>query len=352
MRLKLKELQRVVDDTIVNEQLTACLREETSRAFGPVIVVKGASPHQIAEAINDRLDVLERTGRSVKFDETIALRFMDHQSAEVRRAVVRLLPESFAHQFRSDRNAYVRHEAAKRLPTSVVMEMFKKNPDDVLWQTLNERKDDERLDRAARLSKQSRQSPGLELSDAYYANLAHKAISDLNGNIEGQWDEPWAHRYCASLKATSGIEIDEKRLWDEVQRQLEDKDEQFLKRYDLKEIASALRGLDNDVVDRSRGSSVGRLLELQCSSMEYVKNAQSVFCVREANNRSIISESVGGNIVPVAGTVPGGRFTYEVETALDRYSRCWSATHRGLNLTWQMGSRPGSIFFYVTSKGK
>lgn len=347
MRLKLKELQKVVDDAVLNQRQTDALREETTRAFGPVVIVKNVSVQQIAEAINDRLDVLERTGRSVEFDAAVALKYAKHPSAEVRRAVVRLLPEGYAPRFKADEDAYVRHAAAKKLSTPTVMEMFKRQPDDELRQVLIERKNDEdSLAAARRLSKGSRQPSGIELSDVYYTNIAHKAISDYSSNFEGQWDEPWVYRYCASLKATSGVDIDEKRLWDEIQRQLNDRDDRYLERHGLKETVARLRSSARSE-ERPRVSAVTSLLTSDYSSMEYVKRARSVFHVHEAVNRSIIAESVGGNVVPVIGMVPDGRFTREVEVALDKYVKCWSMTHRDMRLRWGASEKPGRVVFAV-----
>lgn len=93
-----------------------------------------------------------------------------------------------------------------------------------------------------------KQRPGPELSDQWYETRARKFVQDYGTNIEDSWEELAAKRYCASLKSSFGVEVDEKKLVDAIKKQLEERQDRFLAiepvslaRPNLKEIAHRLR---------------------------------------------------------------------------------------------------------------
>jgi len=107
-----------------------------------------------------------------------------------------------------------------------------------------EKKDEKEFDTyGEKLHGTVKQRPSPELSDQWYETRAKKFIQDYGTNIEDSWEETTAHRYCASLKASFGVEVDEKKLVDEIKKQLEERQDRFLEisPVSLKEIAQRLR---------------------------------------------------------------------------------------------------------------
>ena len=374
MRLKLRELQKVVNQTLMEERNVDALREEVSRVLGPSIFTD-VKLEALAESVNDRIDVLERTGRGnqVNFKPALLLKFADNQSAEVRRMVARVLPEQFLSKFKTDRDPAVRHAAARRFPTQVIKEMLKRSPnDDELRQIYREKKIveggtptpaivSEPLDvYGKKMGDTVKQPSGPELSDQWYSMTAHKAISDYNHNIEGQWDEPWAHRFCASIKAASGVEVDGKKLWDEIQKQLNDRDERTLERYSIKEVARRLRESFDDVQEIA--DPVESLATSNLSGSEFLKEAAHVFSIRESTMPRALHKYrfIEGKTfelkIPCTGKLPGRRsITSLDERVLDTYVKRWNDTQaqagEPVRIDWSPNPNVmGSISFNVELK--
>jgi hypothetical protein len=374
MRLKLRELQKVVNQTLMEERTVDALRKEVSRVLGPSIFTD-VKLEALAESVNDRIDVLERTGRGsqVNFKPALLLKFADNQNAEVRRMVARVIPEQFLSKFRSDRDPAVRHAAARRLPLQVIKEMMKRTPnDDELRQIYREKMIvesgiptplvlDEPFDMyGKKLGDAVKQPAGPELSDQWYSMTAHKAISDYNHNIEGQWDEHWAHRFCASIKATSGVEVDGKKLWNEIQKQLKDRDDRTLERYSLKEVARRLRESFDDVQETV--DPVESLASSNLSGSEFLREAARVFSIRESTMPRALHKYrfVEGKTfelkIPCTGKIPGRRnITSLDERVLDTYVKRWNdaQTQAGepVRIDWAPNPNAmGSISFNVELK--
>jgi len=380
MRVKLGELQKIVDRTLAEERSIDALREEISRVLGPSVITN-VKLDQLAEGANYRLDVFEHTGRGPRtsFKASVMMKFIDSKSVEARRLAVRTLPVSYTSKFKNDADPSVRHAAARLLPLDSLKEMLKKTPhDDELRQITRQRylaeagvKTPEKHPlgtdvpgEAERLGDAVKQHPGPELSEQYYATLANKLIKDYGGNIEGQWEAPAAHRYCASVKATSHVDIDEQKLYDAIMKELEEKDDRTLERYSLKEVAQRLLESDShemplytEEIDPSR-----ELLESDVSSAEYVKRAMSVFNVRESvMPRSLrkyrLAEGRQGEIrIPCMGKVPGARGISRVdEQALDRFIKSWNdvqlTTGEPIHIDWSHNpSGLGLVSFNVELK--
>jgi hypothetical protein len=132
-----------------------------------------------------------------------------------------------------------------------------------------------------------KQRDDIELSDQWYESLARKFIQDYGTNLEGQWEELLVKRYCSSVKATSGVEVDTEKLLKCVKDLLEEREELHLKRNELKESASrrASHMLPEYVESKD---PVKELLHTNCSASQYVALAKSVFKISE----TIASHSV------------------------------------------------------------
>lgn len=353
MRLKLGTLQKVVNATLIENKATDSLREEVSRVLGPSVVTN-VKLDRLAEEANYRIDVLDRTGRSEiysNFRPEVMVKFMNSSSVEARKLAAKVLPESYLYKMSNDPSLAVRHIIARRWPIELVKEMLKKTPyDDELRFIIKEKKSTtgiktpekkpmahDPVDGKERLGKLAKQDPGIDLSDTWYNTLASKFIKDYGGNMEGQWQAPLAYRYCSSVKASTGVEIDEKKLLDAITKQLEEKDDRTLERFSLKEVAQNLlsevseEDLELPLIDESVDNPVEALLHANCSSSEYVERANELFNIKESiMPRSLrkyrLSEGIRGDLlVPCVGRVPGKYVDSIDESALDLYVEHWNS---------------------------
>lgn len=333
--ITVNELKKVLKQTLAEEKAVEMLREEVAHNLGP-IVVTDVKLERLAENVNDRIDVLERTGRgsNLNFRPSTLLRFAEHKSPEVRRLAARLLPERFAEKFVLDKDPSVRHTAARKAPMHLVKEMLRRNPsDDELHLIYRGRSLEEGIGEKSigeRLKGTVKTPAAPELSDFAYKNLAKTAIRDYNTNIEGQWDEPWAARYCASVKATSGVQYDPKKLWKEIQALLKEKDDRTLERYSLKEVVSRLVEGDGSHFYEEE-DPLANLLESNFSAHEYVDAANALFKIRESImpaglRKYRMSEGrISDIMIPCTGKLPHGvRMNSRTERALDLYTNSWN----------------------------
>jgi hypothetical protein len=364
--ITVNELKKVLKQTLAEEKAVEMLREEITHNLGP-IVVTDVKLERLAENVNDRIDVLEHTGRgsNLNFRPSTVLRFAEHKNPEVRRLAARLLPERFAEKFVLDKDPAVRHAAARKAPIHLVKEMLRRNPSDdelhliyrgrTLKESAKEKSVGERLKGAVK-------SPAApELSDFAYKNLAKTAIRDYNSNIEGQWDEPWVARYCASMKATSGVQYDPKKLWEEIQSQLKDKDDRTLERYSLKEVASRLvESCDSHFYEEV--DPLSNLLEANLSAHEYVNVANALFKIRESimpaglRKYRVSEGKISDIMVPCTGKLPPGTtMNSRIEKAIDLYTNNWNdiQARRGepVKINWTPNTMSiGSFSFNVELK--
>lgn len=378
MRLKLKELQEVANKALFDEKIIDTLREELSRVLGSSILVD-VSLQQLAEGANDCIDVFERTGRTGRFDfkPSVLLRFVDNKSAEVRRLVARLLPEQYVIKMRHDKDAAVRHAVARRLPLRVIKEMRSRWPnDDELYEIESQKTLDEAglptpknlknepfdMNGEKEFSKatQNGNAQDDDLSNQWYETKAYKLIQDYGNNMEGQWEELAVRRFCASTQATSGVEIDQQKLYKEVVKQLKEKEDRGLERSALKEIAQFLRESSEPELPRIVSEDIDpvqSLLENKTSSSEYVKNAFKVFNVR---GKMIYRLSEGAKLrsvkIPKIGQLPVKREVTRIdEQALDLFVRNWNSIRsmKGdpVRIEWSPNpSKTGLISFSIKTK--
>ena len=304
MALRIKELQSIVKNALNEEANVSDLRKEVTRVLGPSVIVEG-SLARVAEEANDRLEVLERTGRSrsISFKSSVMSKLIESRSVEARKLAARTLPVNLLKKLMNDSDPSVRALVARQLPTHLVKEMLRRSPEDDQVRDVYRQK---RLDEAGlptpkeqmepfdyhgekRLGHAVKQNDGPELSDVFYETLAHKIILDYGGNIEGGWEETAVHRYVSSTKATSNVDIDEARLYKAVKEQLEEKEDRALERGSLKELAKRLRieadgenlnegfsGIIEEEVDQDELRKGTRL-----SRNEFVEGANALFVMKE-----------------------------------------------------------------------
>jgi hypothetical protein len=349
--ITVNELNRVVSKTISEEKSIDLLRVEISKVFGPPVNTD-VRLEIMAEQANDRLDVMSRTGKSVRHQikPSILMKFSDHPSDEVRRLVVRLLPESFIDRFASDRSHTVLHEVARRLPLREVKALVKRHRGDDELETIYrsrciaESYDEPRA--GERLKGKVSSGPAIdELSDAWYQNMAQQAMSDYGvehgGPIEISWDEIFAKRYCASLKATSGVEVDPERLWGAIQDIQKERDDLALLKNNLKDVAKKFMPESFNeratIIESLEGSNLGAKGFIDLFERAFkVKKSK----VSGALYRHQISEGADGQLlIPRAALIPGkARMTPAVERVVNRFVKSWNSlqTQRGegVRINW------------------
>ena len=372
MRLKLKDLKQIVDNTLAEEKTTSLLREEVSRVLGPSVITN-VKLKRLAEEANDRLDVLERTGRTGRLDfkPSVMLSFAKSSEPEVRRLAARVLPEQYISQFRFDKDPAVRHAAAKRLPLPVLKEMVSKSSSDDELHTIYQmrlhedgipdpkRSETNKEKYFQNLKDVSKRQIDMDLSDGWYTSTALKAIRDYQRNIEGQWDEAWVNRYCSSLRSPNGVEVDPVKLWKEIQRQLKTHDDFIMQKFSLKEVATALRDSEPYV---ESVDPVAELLESNACNSEYVERAKQIFSIRESfvppgikkylSNVGVMTETK----IPCIGKVPHrAEISRLDERALDTFVKKWNdvQAQRGepIRISWSPSpSAMGAITFNAELK--
>lgn len=353
MRLKLSELEKLVERTVAEEEVSAEFKDEITRVLGPIMVTEGRLT-DVAAAANDRLDVLDRTGRSrvLHWNSRRVSSWIDFSNPELRRFVARVVPESHLNRMMNDRNPGVRAAVASRLPANQVREMIKRFPKDdqlrSIWRTKTlseaglkapevEPMGHDPVDGKKRMGAAARTSSGPELSEAWYVQQARRLVQDYGGFLDNNWETIAVHRYCSSVKATSGIEVDASKLLEQVRELIKDKEDRAMEKNALKETLDWLEARDANALLEADSSldveSVDPVCQLmECdSSDEFIERGKVLFKVQEAVlPLGIRKHRLGeGNarqvMVPVVGRLPHtGGFRSIDEKALDRFCEAWT----------------------------
>jgi hypothetical protein len=344
-----QKLQRI----LAEQKSIELLKEEITKVLGPVVNQSVDFASMIVEA-NDRLQVLERTGRlsTVNFRPSLLLKFANSSNSEVRKFVASTLPSTMLERFMHDKSPAIRHIVAKRIGLSRLKEMVNKyRNDDLLIEIAQKRTQD--LSWGEKIKKSEKNKKYMDLSDSWYYSQAHKAISDYDGNIEGLWDELFAVRYSESLK-TYGVECDHVRLWKEIQRQLAEKDEMALKKDVVKQLTRSLNEGYDDSFDKI-DFELNQILSPQISNLERIKKCNAFFRIKESKflsrNRNLI-EGIESNVtVPVSGKLPKSyQFNHAIEKALDSYESSWNRLQESkgnnLRIKWDYSSNTLNDFVF------
>jgi len=334
-KVTVNELKKIVNDTISQERNNSLLREEIFRIFGPVVNTD-IKIELMAEEANDRLNVIERTGKRLKesIKPSLLMKFSSHPSSEVRKLIVRLLPENLVERFASDKSNTVLYEVAKRLPLREARALAKRHPGDKALYTIYR---DRYLLEVAEDLKAGEILKGAvscgpaidELSVTWYKTEAAKVLRDYGvshgGPIENGWDEVFVKRYCASLKDTTGISCDPDRLYKAIQDQIIQRDNKVLK---ANELTVESKSSSNPF---ERKNIVENLLKSNLGSLQFVNEFDAIFNTRvmEENFQNhkyrLIENSYLTLDVPVSAKIPAGyKFSSTLESVFDRYVNSWN----------------------------
>jgi len=328
MRLKISDLQQVVEQTLQEKRAVDDFCNEIKKAFGPTVVVSEAL-ESLVEQAHYRLDVLERTGRLgyVQFNSKSALRVANHRNPEVRRLAARLLPESSAVSFIYDKSSTVRSTAALKAPLKLIEAAMKKYPGDESLRDVFERRSlNERAESALDSAAAGPQGEDL-LSDGWYEKTAHKLIQDYGRTLDTGWVPAAVNQLCSAARASNRFNIDAYKLMKKVTETLADSEEQRLKRFELHESVDSFGTHEHEFeVD-----VVTQLIEANLSAKEYIERANKLFSIKSASAPASLRKfSVNENrfsqiLIPAVGVLPGSTFLRHVdEVALDTYVKNWN----------------------------
>lgn len=375
MQLKLGALQRIVNEIVDEDKRARELKAEIARVLGPVVITEGRLSDVVAAA-NDRLDVLDRTGRTnaLQWESKATMRWLDHRDPEVRKFVARVVPERHLPKFATDRSPEVRAAAAKRLPISSVREMLRRFPgDDMLRNVLKRRINEagikqpeasplghDPVDGKGRLGNVARTQEGPELSEAWYKEKALSLMQEYGQNIEYAWEEQAVRRFCSSVKATSGIIVDESRLLKNIRSLIEEREDMVLERDALKETLSWLESKEEqERIDEGAMHEfkepidiVRDLLGAGHTRDQYIAAAMKVFNVQESmlpmgiRKYRLGEGNARQSTVPCVGSLPHDMgFRPVDERALDTFCEGWnrSQAQEGEPLRISWSTHPGEV---------
>lgn len=376
MHLKLDSLQRLLDRTLAEERFADELRTEVKRVLGPAVIVEGKSS-EVAAAANDRLDVLDRTGRSGGLDwqHKLAVTWSQHVDPEVRKLAARAVNERFLPKMARDGSATVRAVVARRATLDVVTEMVKRFPsDDQLRSTLRQRRLGEAgitkpkvvpmghdpSDGKEPLGKSTRSLDVPDLTETWYHEQAQRLVHEYDGKMECSWEERAVHRFCASAWTTSRVEIDEARLLKSVKGIIKEKEDMAMERDALSETLEWLSRqeemelLEENAIPHFKESHdpVENLADGGLTGERYLEAAARVFKVQESimplgiRKYRLGEGNARQTMVPCVGQLPHeSGFRPVDERALDAFCETWNRKQRqqGEPLCIQWSAHPGAV---------
>lgn len=352
--MKLQQLRAVARSTLVEVKATEALRNAMPKVFGPAMRVDG-DLKVLARRVNERLDVMERTGNTaiIEIATAVLAPLARNRSAEVRKMVARLLPKNLTTKLCEDRHPAVRAAVARRVPYDALCKMCERFPNDDQLTTIKAERIDEVLEPVEELDSKAIGETVMtnvsELSKQWYMEAARKLLEDYGEFTrtpvlaERHWNPKAVARYCASLKASWGVEIDAKKLQEAVDMLLRELDDRRENQYgnSLSEIKKNLERLvESDdrgklpimpIVAEERTDPVKSLLENRCTNAEYLKFFESMFNVRKSTIPATIRKYRLGEgmsketFVPMKAQLPHGVLNEVTEQALNRYVECWNA---------------------------
>ena len=362
MSLSIGQLKEVAHGVIRNQKLLNALVSEARASFGPVISSDTTLIRACSEIL-DRSDLMEARGTdgNIRFRTSTLKKLLETRVPIARLLATRFLPLNLIKDLAFDKDPDVRYEACRRLPATLVNEVSGIYPSDYGVKMLLEKKEKEVKDQhlhmydKERLGKAANPERQADFSDLWYNTLAYKAVQEYGGNIEGQWEEPFVQRYCASYKATNGVELDSEKLYKSIMNALEKRADDAMTQGELKRLEKLHRMRESK---EATPISLDERLAEALASPDRLNAIGQLFLVREAAIPSGLRKytvTSGVFHVPMKATVPGGKLTYAVERALDAYVNAWNSRQEmlGENVKLSWSPDPGSlknVCFHVVVK--
>lgn len=362
MRLKLQHLKNVVRRARSEERIVEVLRAEVTRVLGPIMDTS-LKIESLAEQVNDRVEVMNRTGRTAHFGfkSSTVVPFMNHASAEVRMMSANLVSPQQLGKLAADPHSMVRAVVAQRADMQVVREMMRRFPRDENLRSIyqqrkvlmseaglpNAKANDEEFDinGDGRMGDAAKQPEGPELTDAWYDTTALRLFDKYDKNLEGNWEEKAVNNLVRHTKVTNGVEIDGEKLLKAVKDHIEEREDRALERDSLKEMAARLHAEadETDLLQESTSlhytddaDTIRDLLESNLLPTQFIEQFNKILDVRHSDvppgiKKHKLGEHAVSGQIPVKGRLPHGRSIRALdEQALDRYVRFWNG-HQRLN---------------------
>lgn len=384
MQLNLNRLRRKIKRAVDEEKNVESFRSEVTKVFGPIIDVN-VRLEELAKNVNDRILVLERTGRdsNFKFNSSLLFQFHKNSDPEVRKLCAKLLPEHLARKLINDRNFGVRAILASRLSLSEAKKLVRRNIND--YESRRILKERQEKEKTTRLGDAVKQNNSLELSDVWYETQAYRFLQDygqLNHDEAGRaldfnWEESVVSSFCRHTKATSGVEIDHDKLFKALRDIITAREDKVLKnegKISLKALAQSLRDEHKqDLINETKimpciSESTDPIQELlenyyESGSIDF-DSINSLFKIKFAKipvelGKYKLGESIdktGYTKVPMKGQLPNCRnFCESSEKVLDLYVESWNRRKKlsgePVRLTWEVDPcKLGSFGFSATLK--
>ena len=376
MHLKLDSLPKLLDRTLVEERLGSELRVEIGRVLGPSVIIEGKLTDVVAAA-NDRLCVLERTGRAggLSWEQRVTSTWISHPDVEVRKLAARTVPQRMLARLSADRSPGVRAIVARRVSLGALAEMIRRFPgDDQLRSVMRSRRVHEAglakpkqvpighdpVDGKKPMGKSSRTAEGPTLSEEWYHEQARNLMHEYGGNIEYAWEELAVHRFCASARATSGVEIDETKLLKRVKGLIKEKEDMAMERDALRETMAWLDRQDE--IEMLEENAIPHFNEARdpvddlvyggLTGEKYIEAASRLFSVQESvmplgiRKYRLGEGNARQTMVPCVGKLPhAGGFRPIDERALDVFCEGWNRKQRqqGEPLRIEWSAHPDAV---------
>jgi hypothetical protein len=333
MRLKLSDLQRVVKQTLQEKKHVDAFCDEIKKTFGPSVIVRD-DLKSLVETANERLDVIEYQGRlnTVKFPRLLALGMANHESAEVRKFVARVLPENAAVSMLFDSDESVRLAAAKKAPLKMVKKASQAFPKDIgLKDIVEHRTLFEAAGAVSALEASAKHADEDMLSDAWYEDVARKLIQDYGRTLDTTWKTPAVKQYCSSVRATTRLPVDAGKLMEKMDEILKSFDDARSKDLGLKE---SIDHRGSFVMVEDFEDPVDLLLDESLSPQEYLNKCDVIFGIKYASlppaiMKYKINEGLSINKIPVSCKLPHLNAPRRIdEIALDTFVKNWNDKQR------------------------
>ncbi len=132
------------------------------------------------------------------------------------------------------------------------------------------------------------------------------------------------------MKATSGVEIDEKRLYDSLMELIDEKQEEALLKDEKKKL-KRLEKLRESTMNREFEieDQLNEILTTRSSAGAFVSRINEVFLIKESELPATFKKYTHNRAytkIPMKATIPGGNLTPLVERVLDQYVSKWNTT--------------------------
>lgn len=368
MQLKLEDLQKLVGKVVNKEKNVEALKEELTRAIGP-IVVTDYGIKVMAESANDHLDVIKLSGRQPGHIKTSLLtKFMKHEEPTVRRLIARLLPESSLKSMMNDSDPQVRWTVAERLPAYYAKQMHRMHTSDDQLLTIYRKKkiqeaglpapviDDEEFDLRGDgpMGDTARYEDHPGITDTVYSSYARDFIKTYGLALEGDWEETAAKGYLNAL-ASQGIDFDKEKFLNLIYDYCEQRNKNM-----LSQTAESLRkseDLDEVFIPiiSEKMDPVTQLVQEKFVGKSYIQRFEDLFEVRKGEvenpgKKLKINENHATLLAPVSAKLPIGILREVDERALQFYVRCWNSQRKLKNQPYRLSWAPsmlGEINFRV-----